>query len=230
MNDEEKLMQEIRLKWGPAINQATATSSVPPRFLAALIAGESRGVAGATRFESKVYQHFLDLLSGKADRYGIIRQVDVEKEQALEMERDETGLWVVKTDEYHEIHLDQLWSRDYTEALRKVSADTVLRQLSSSIGLVQIMGYHVLGQWVMGGRVVSQTPGAAAMVVEDLFQPPLNLGLAVRMLAGFAEQYRLDLQKDFPELLVCWNTGRPDGKTYDPKYASRGVDRMRLWG
>lgn len=51
------LMQKIRSAWGDAIVLACAASSVPPSFLAALIANESGGNAGAHRGTIRVPTH-----------------------------------------------------------------------------------------------------------------------------------------------------------------------------
>lgn len=49
------LMQSIKDKWGDAIEDACALSSVPQSFVAALIASESGGNQYARRFEPAVY-------------------------------------------------------------------------------------------------------------------------------------------------------------------------------
>ena len=90
-----------------------------------------------------------------------------------------------------------------------------LRGLASSWGLTQIMGYHILGRAV-----------AHADLLAD---PELNLHLACILLSEFAERFGLDVTKDFEEMFRCWNTGQPDGKTFDPKYVESGLRRMNKY-
>ena len=93
--------------------------------------------------------------------------------------------------------------------------DEALRGLASSWGLTQIMGYHILGRGI-----------AHAYLLAD---PVLNLHLACRLLSEFAERFDLDVTHEFAELLCCWNSGRPDGKTFDPKYCEKGLQRMQTY-
>lgn len=86
--------------------------------------------------------------------------------------------------------------------------------LASSWGLTQIMGYHVLG---------------TSHDVDDLKLPETHLPFAVKMLHGFAEEFKFDPATDFEKLFRCWNTGRPDGQTFDPNYVSNGLVRIAVW-
>jgi hypothetical protein len=86
--------------------------------------------------------------------------------------------------------------------------------LATSWGLTQIMGYHVV---------------TTAVTLDDLLVPEHHLGFALSMLAGFAHQFSLDVTAEFSELFRCWNTGRPDGTTFDPLYVSNGLVRMAIW-
>jgi hypothetical protein len=86
--------------------------------------------------------------------------------------------------------------------------------LATSWGLTQVMGYHVLG---------------TSRDLDDLKLPEVHLPFALQMLAGFAEQFSLDVTKDFSELFRCWNTGRPDGATFDPDYVNNGLVRIAVW-
>jgi hypothetical protein len=75
------------------------------------------------------------------------------------------------------------------------------------------MGYHCL------------EAGAAPPLAEDFTNAGTCLKTTLSMLAAFAHQFSLDLASDFGELLCCWNTGRPDGKTFDPNYVANGLAR-----
>lgn len=89
--------------------------------------------------------------------------------------------------------------------------------LATSWGLTQIMGYNALGAT------------AAESFADKLIDPATNLQKAISMLAAFAHQFQLDLAEESAELFRCWNTGRPDGETADPRYVDRGLARMKLY-
>jgi hypothetical protein len=86
--------------------------------------------------------------------------------------------------------------------------------LATSWGLTQIMGYHVVG---------------AGLTLDDLQDPAKHLHFSCNMLAGFAHQFSLDVTREFSELFRCWNTGKPDGTTFDPAYVNNGLARMAVW-
>jgi hypothetical protein len=88
--------------------------------------------------------------------------------------------------------------------------------LASSWGLTQIMGYHILD-------------GQTFRSLDDLKIPERHLFQTLRILGEFAAEFKLDLTQDFEKLFRCWNTGKPDGKTFDPMYASNGLVRMAVW-
>jgi soluble lytic murein transglycosylase-like protein len=82
---------------------------------------------------------------------------------------------------------------------------------ASSLGLTQIMGVNY--------------PGPP----QELRDPATNLFFAVKMLAGFAERFQLDLRSEFEQLLRCWNAGTPHGTTTDSLYVQHGIERMKIW-
>lgn len=92
--------------------------------------------------------------------------------------------------------------------------------LATSWGLTQIMGYHVLETLHIPGYYRS---------VDALKEPASNLTAALNLLASFAHRFQLDITKEFEQLFRCWNTGQPDGKTFDPKYVVNGLTRMAIW-
>jgi hypothetical protein len=184
MTDQE-LMQSIKTKWGAVIEAACTASSVPPAFLAALVANESGGNPDAKRFEPGVLAQLFAVMLNRKAFYGSI-------------------------------------SRDNIIAFGQQVSSTLnmqfivaLDQLSTSWGLVQIMGYEV---------IALHTNGVAA-----LQSPDSEMGVATRMLADFARRYQLDLAKDFSQMFDCWNTGRPHSPTADPNYIPNGLARMELY-
>lgn len=68
------LMQTIYGKWGSTIAAECAKSSVPPAFLAALVAGESGGDRDAKRFEKAVLADLWEVLQGRKANYGSINR------------------------------------------------------------------------------------------------------------------------------------------------------------
>jgi len=101
--------------------------------------------------------------------------------------------------------------------------DSDVREFSTSWGLTQIMGYHLLN-W-------GHNP-------DSLLDPKFNLDFATRLLANFAQAYNLDLRAEFEEMFRCWNTGHPyddaqtkrvEGKTTDPEYVPNGLRRMEIY-
>ena len=92
--------------------------------------------------------------------------------------------------------------------------DEALRELATSWGFTQIMGYHMVGR-----------PGTT----RDLLEPSFHYRVALSLLAQFAATYQLDVAREFAEMFRCWNTGRPDGQTFDPEYVEKGLRRMELY-
>jgi hypothetical protein len=157
------------------------------------------------RFEPSVYRHLKAVAAGESPRYGGFCA------QALCEELAE--VLHPKTDEFHARFLNSLFTAGQASELSRL-ADEALRELASSWGFVQIMGFHVMGRHG---------------TVRDLLEPRFHYHLANQLLAEFAESYQLDLAREFEELFRCWNTGQPDGRTTDPAYVENGLMRMKLY-
>ena len=65
------LMDRIRTQWGALIAASCASSSVPQAFLAALIANESGGDAGVSRFEPAQFVQVCGLFMGMRASLGV---------------------------------------------------------------------------------------------------------------------------------------------------------------
>ncbi len=123
-----KLMTDIRDEWGDAISAACQASSVPPAFIAALVANESGGKIDAKRFEPGVLHALWEVFLGRKAAYGSIGRYDL-------------LLYVLPTS-VPAISGD----RAATTALFSTAFQHV-DDLATSWGLTQVMGYHVLERW-----------------------------------------------------------------------------------
>ena len=189
---EHRLVRRVFARCDGFIQEACGSSSVRPEFLGALTASESGGNPAAVRFEPSVYRHLKAVAAGESPRYvGICAQALCE--ELAEVLHPKTG-------EFHEKFLNSLFTASQASELSRL-ADEALRELASSWGFVQIMGFHVIGRHG---------------TVRDLLEPRFHYHLANQLLAEFAESYQLDLAREFEELFRCWNTGRPDGRTRIP--------------
>jgi len=202
---ERKLLRRVFIRCDGFIQEACRTSSVRAEFLGALTANESGGDPTAVRFEPSVYCHLKAVAAGERPRYGGIG-AEALCEELAEVLHPKTG-------EFHAVFLNTLFMAGQSSELSRL-ADEALRELASSWGFVQIMGFHMIER--------HGTP-------RDLLEPRFHYRLANQLLAEFAQLYQLDLAREFAELFRCWNTGRPDGKTADPAYVENGLRRMEIY-
>lgn len=213
---EQAAMQAIKMKWGGKIKSALLAHDAPApvvseAFLAALIKGESGGINDAKRFEKTVLSALWEVLVGRKAAYGSIGRADLVAYVSCVQDAaaPAPGGW---------------------------SADTLARidSLATSWGLTQIMGYHCIE---LAGEMTADIPGSSPahmdIVSKPLTDPDFALGMTLRMLAGFVKQWSLENITTDAErsasLFRCWNTGRPDGVTFDSNYASNGLERMSLY-
>jgi hypothetical protein len=71
------LMTRIQAEWGAMITEVSKTSTVPPAFLAALVANETGGNPHETRFERGALAALWEVLLGRKEAYGSIRRDDL---------------------------------------------------------------------------------------------------------------------------------------------------------
>jgi hypothetical protein len=202
---EARLVGLVFNRCQAAIAAVCASSSVPAEFLGALVANESAGNPNAARFEPAVYRHLKALAAGAAPRYGAILPGDL----SAEVE----DMLHPKSDAFHGRFLTGPFGANHQVALAAL-ADEALRELATSWGYTQIMGYHLVGR---------------SGTVRDLLDPAFHFRLALELLADFIQEFQLDAAREFAELFRCWNTGQPYGSTFDPQYVERGLERMVLY-
>jgi hypothetical protein len=102
---------------------------------------------------------------------------------------------------------------DYDAIVRAMATER-LKDIASSHGLTQIMGYHAV---------------LRSLPIADLNDPAKHYTVAARVMKDFLRQYQLDPVKNAPEMAHCWNSGSPHGKTYDPLYESNLMVRKAIW-
>ncbi|TAM79165.1 MAG: hypothetical protein EPN47_19345 [Acidobacteria bacterium] len=202
---ERRLVQRVFERCNQTIAGACAPSSTPVEFLGALVANESGGVADATRFEPAVYRHLLAVAESQSPSYGSINMAVLDRELGQQVSANSAAL--------HARYMTRGFAEIYSSQIQKAS-DAALRELATSWGYTQIMGYHMVGR-----------PGD----VRQLLDPGFHFRMAVWLLSEFAVDFHLDPAEDFAEMFRCWNTGRPNGSTYDPSYVDKGLERMELY-
>lgn len=201
-----RLMARVAERCGAAIRQACEASSVPPEFLAALVANESGGDAQAARFEPAVYRHLQAVAAGFTPAYAGM--------DAGELWDEVAEMLHPKADAYHARALRAVENASGANPIQSLG-DEAIAELATSWGYTQIMGYHMVGR---GG-----TP-------RDLLDPDRHFRVALELVAAFAEEYQLDVQSEFAEMFRCWNTGQPYGRTTDANYVANGLCRMEIYG
>lgn len=199
-------MQRIKAEAGPAIDQVCSQSSIPPAFIAGLIANETGeqfaegGIAkacNAKRFEKGVLGAIWEVLLGRKTAYGSIGRSD--------LVAFVVGLPAPPVTAPRGLP---------TDALQRIDG------LATSWGLTQVMGYHTI------------EPSSGLETPNDLILAGRCLAETIRLLAEFAHRFQLDLAKDFKDLFDCWNSGDPVAgprHTFDPQYVAKGIARMELY-
>jgi hypothetical protein len=201
---EVRLLRRVWQRCHPVLADACRYSSVPPAFLGALVANESGGDANAKRFEPAVYRHLKSLAAGERSAYS--------GHDRASLEREIEEMLHPKSATFHAPFLHALAEAQASDLAAR--QDEALRELATSWGYTQIMGYHLVGR-----------PGT----VLDLVEPRFHFRFALELLADFAERYQLDVTREFAEMFRCWNTGQPYGATTDPRYVEKGLRRMEVY-
>lgn len=202
---ERRLLERVCARCHAVISEVCAYSSVPAAFLGALVANESGGDPQAMRFEPAVYRHLKAVAEGRRATYAGLSRRDFDAEIA-EMLHPKAG-------SFHAVFLTPPFRAAHGRELA-ASRDEALRELATSWGFTQIMGYHLVGR---------------SGTVRDLLEPRFHFRLALELLALFAERYQLDLAREYAEMFRCWNTGQPYGQTFDPDYVAQGLRRLEIY-
>ncbi len=202
---ERKLLERVFARCHAAIVVACSHSTLPPSFLGALVANESGGNARAARFEPAVYRHLRGVADGKAQLYSGIHAAD------LDAEFDE--MLHPKADAFHQRSLTPEFRDRHSPELAALE-DEALRELATSWGFTQIMGYHMVGR---------------SGTVRDLLDAGFHFRVAVELLNEFAQEFALDPSLEFEPLFRCWNTGSPYGVTFAPDYVRKGIERIEIY-
>lgn len=193
------MMDSIRKRHGSTIAAACDSSSVRPDFVAALCGNESSGDERAVRFEPSVFAKLLEVCAGKRAEY---------KPAGIKAALGAQDLLTV------------IGQRNVTNPSMDAGLVSFSEQLktatflATSHGLTQIMGWHC----IEFGRHFG-----------ILGTPAGQLRFTIELLTWFAHLYNLDLATADADLLRCWNTGRPDGLTYDSQYVIKATRRSEIY-
>lgn len=195
---DQQLMTAIKSQYGAYIAAAVAGTPFSEAFVAALTANEGALNPAATRLEPKVFTDLVDVIIGKKANYGAIGAQDLMN-----------YVWPMRQKSSNS-DPEPVWG--LPQAL------TGIRNMASSWGPTQIMGYQTLaGKYSLG----------------DLADPKKHFPHTVEMLDDFQARFHLQgiakadgIAADF---FRCWNTGSPSGKTFDPQYVGSGIIRMQLY-
>lgn len=89
--------------------------------------------------------------------------------------------------------------------------------LATSFGLTQIMGWHAVELY-------------RELDLEKMkTDPQVQLNFTINLLVVLANKYDLNLARETEAMFTCWNTGEPDGHTYDPNYVANGQRRIQIY-
>lgn len=88
-----------------------------------------------------------------------------------------------------------------------------IMDLATSWGATQIMGWQSID---------------LSLTVDDLKTPSTHFPACTRLLAKGIKDFKIPADSYEP-LFRWWNTGEPDGKTDDPNYVGKGLNRMHIY-
>jgi hypothetical protein len=202
-SSERALMLRIYEKWHSEIVAATRNSALSAPFLAALTANESGGDPLAHAFEAGVYGQLQAVIRGQQPGFGSIVAADLIQLAEQDFEAQQ-GASAPQTSQ----------GTSQFSGVSPAVQEKVLRQMATSWGLTQIMGYQTIKR---------------KKTVQDLLNPASHYAFAVELLEELGRRFHLNLSEDAEPLFRSWNSGRPNGKTFDCDYVSRGMERLRLY-
>jgi len=229
---DAELMALIRTRYGAQLAAACHPSSLPEAFLAAVVANESGGNPAAARPEPAVFTRLVNVAAGHQALFscpGIRKPLSATDLLAYASPGELQPSQIVAeyqgppfmpyplgtgTEPLPGSPMPGAPARGLQWGLKR------LGELATSWGLTQIMGWHLI-----------EMAGYAGFrwTVGDLADAGKNLLCAVALFTYFGEHYQLDPVREFEQLLRCWNTGTPDGATFDPMYVQNGLARMAAY-
>jgi len=132
-------MRAIAAKWGALIGQVCHNSSIPPEFMAALIANESGGdPTGPPQFEPTVYGALLDVRDGRRKHYGSITKSDLAGVKDEDLRAFATSWGLTQIMGYHLLS----WGEDPRDLLEpKFNLEKCARLLASFVQAYQLNVY-----------------------------------------------------------------------------------------
>jgi hypothetical protein len=161
---------------------------------------------GIVRREPAVFRHLCMVTAGFESTYGSIDASEIKSEIWESLQ--------AKAASYHAGEIGRLAGSVTLELLDLATVRDVL-DFSSSWGFLQVMGYHVI-EW-------------DGTTLEDLRNPYAHYSLAQRLMDSFVLRWKLNRTVDFVQMARCWNTGNPNGTTWDARYVPNVLEAMQLW-
>jgi len=210
---EQQLMAKIKSECGDWIREAIAGTPYPEAFLAALTANESGGDTAAARFELRVFYELAFVILGRKANLGSTRAQDL-------LAWCDAPMQVAVVD-----GRPVMGQRKFAESLLS------LVNLATSWGPTQIMGYQALaGHYSLSELPNLQTHFKRTVVMLEDFARRFKLWeTASGAPIGGSGTWSYADSASVGKLFRCWNTGRPDGVTADPRYVDNGLDRMGIY-
>lgn len=213
MTDAE-LMAQIHSQMGDYIAGACEGTAIAPAFVAALVANESAGVMNATRFEPAVFAELARVATGQKPAY-----------EPAGIKAPIGGMDL----NHFCAPARQLASVAAPQPVNSFSQSLMcLINLATSWGPTQIMGWHALELgFPMGDLTNIAVHFERTVQILDLFIAKYDLACSFAyLLKGSTWPQTTVEQTMVCDLFRCWNTGKIDGKTFDPNYVGNGLDRM----
>lgn len=131
------------------------------------------------------------------------------------------GQIVVALEAGHETNYGAIGAQDLVKWCAKpgrsfAESTLAMVNLATSWGPTQIMGYEAL---------------AGGFPLGDLTDVDKHFPHTAEILDQFQGRWHLTIgiQAPWDPFFRCWNTGRPDGQTFDPQYVANGLARMATY-
>ncbi len=149
---DRQLMQLVLNRWGKAVESACRCSSVPPEFLAALIANESSGDAEKQSFRDEAYERLICVRSGKQFPHWPVVPAQLRAMSDAQLTELATAWGLTQVMGYHVLGNGSLPERLLVPEFNLLSALQRLAGFSESCGLDMCSEYEDMFRCWAAGR------------------------------------------------------------------------------